>query len=205
METKQFFYFTNTNQKYRSECVQFCSIKQKEWRDKNCEESKNHKKQYYEDNRERIRNQQKNFYENRDVIIRKQNNYERNRSNTDLNHRLVKNTRRRIHHALNVKTKSSSIIEFSGIDFQLYRKCIESQFTTEMNWTKVEMDHAKAICLFDVSKNEELKEAFTWRNTQPLLKHDHHLVRTKFNLLDCQLQFNKAYQFLKINEEERLK
>ena len=69
-----------------------------------------------------------------------------------------------------------------------------------MNWPNIEIDHVKAICLFDVSK-EELKEAFSWKNTQPLLKNDHHLNGTKFNFLDYQLQFIKAYQFLKINEE----
>ena len=69
-------YFRNTNQKYRSQCIHCCSIKQKEWRDKNHEKTKNHKKQYYEDKRERIRSQQKKYYdENRDVTIKKKKNY----------------------------------------------------------------------------------------------------------------------------------
>ena len=55
--------------------------------------------------------------------------------------------------------------------------------------------------MFDVSKEEELKEAFSWKNTQPLLKHDHQQKGTKFNFLDYQLQFIKAYQFLKWNGE----
>ena len=45
--------------------------------------------------------------------------------------------------------------------------------TPEMKWTKTEIDHVKPICLFDVSKDEELKEAFSWKNTQPLLKEIH--------------------------------
>ena len=49
-------YFRNTNKKHRSECIQCCSVKQKEWRDKNYDKIENHKKQYYEDNREIIRN-----------------------------------------------------------------------------------------------------------------------------------------------------
>ena len=86
MKTK--LYFRNTNQKLRNQCIKFCSIKQKEWRDKNHEEIKNHKKQYYEDNRKKIRNQQKKYYvENRDVIIKNQINYERNRRETDVNFR----------------------------------------------------------------------------------------------------------------------
>ena len=73
--------------------------------------------------------------------------------------------------------------------------------TPEMNWTHIELDHVKPICTFDLSDEEQLKEAFNWINTQPLLKHDHQQKGIKFNFLDYQLQFIKAYHFLKINEE----
>ena len=73
--------------------------------------------------------------------------------------------------------------------------------TAEMNWQNIEIDHIKPICMFDVSKDDELKEAFSWKNTQRLLKQDHQQKGIKFNFLDYQLQFIKAYQFLKINEE----
>ena len=88
--------------------MQCCSIKPKEWRDKKHEKLIN-KKKYYEDNREKIRNQQKKYYDrNRGVIIRNQIKNERNRRKTDVNFRLIRNTRRRFHHALNGKPKSSS-------------------------------------------------------------------------------------------------
>ena len=58
--------------------------------------------------------------------------------------------------------------------------------------------------MFDVSKDEELREAFSWKNTQPLLKHIHQQKGTKFNFLDYQLQFINGYHFLNLNEEERL-
>ena len=73
--------------------------------------------------------------------------------------------------------------------------------TPEMNWRNIEIDLVKPICLFDVTKDEELKEAFSRRKTQPLLKHDHQLKRKKPNFLYYQLQFIKAYQFLQLNEE----
>ena len=125
----------------------------------------------------------------------------KNKIKTDVNFRLIRNTRRRIHHALNGKSKSSSTKEFLGIDVDSYRKWIEFQFTPEMTWDNIEIDDVKAICLFDISDDEQLKEAFNWKNTQPLLKHDHQQKGIKFNFLDYQLQFIKAYQFLKINEE----
>ena len=163
---------------------------------------------YYNENREKTR---KNYLENRDKIEEYQLKYRDqintrmneciiNRIKTDANFRLIRNTRRRIHHALNGKSKSSSTREILGIDIDLYRKWIEWQFTPEMHWSNSEVDYVQPICLFDVSKEEELKEAFSWKNTQPLLKHDHQPKGTRFNFIDYQLQFIKAYQFIKLNE-----
>ena len=73
--------------------------------------------------------------------------------------------------------------------------------TPEMNWTNLEIDQVKPICMFCLSKGEELKLAFNWKNTQPLLKEVHSQEGIKFNLLDYRLQFVKAYQFIKLNEE----
>ena len=39
-----------------------------------------------------------------------------------------------------------------------------------MNWSNVEIDHVRPYCFYDVSKDEELKETFNWKNTQPILK-----------------------------------
>ena len=44
------------------------------------------------------------------------------------------------------------------------------QFTSEMNWLNIEIDHVKPICLFDISEDKVLRECFNWKNTQPLLK-----------------------------------
>ena len=130
------------------------------------------------------------------------NEYFKNRIKTDVNFRLIRITRRRIHHALNCKSKSSSTREISGIDVDSYRKWIEHQFKPELNWSNIEIDHVKSICMFDVSKDEELKEAFSWKNTQPLSKPIYHQKGNKCIFLDYQLQFTKAYQFIKLNGQE---
>ena len=97
--------------------------------------------------------------------------------------------------------KSSSTKEFLGIDIETYRIWLEFQFTPEMKWSNIEIDHVKTICTFDLSKVEELGEAFCWKKTQPLLKQDHQKKGTQYNSLDHQLQFIKAYQFLEVKEE----
>ena len=70
-----------------------------------------------------------------------------------------------------------------------------------MNWTNIVIDHVKPICMFDVTKDEELKEAFNWKNTQTLFKEVHQQKGTKLNFPDYQLQFIKACQFIELNEE----
>ena len=102
---------------------------------------------------------------------------------------------------MNGKSKSISTKEILGTDIETYKKWIEWQMTPDMTWNNIQIDHVKPICLFDVTKDEELKEAFNWKNTQPLLKEVHSLKGNKFNFLDYQLQFMKAYQFIKLNEE----
>ena len=70
-----------------------------------------------------------------------------------------------------------------------------------MNWSNIDIDYVQPICLFDVSKDEESRECFNWKNTQPLLKQDHQQKCTKFTFIDYELQFIKSYQFLKLTEE----
>ena len=90
-------------------------------------------------------------------------------------------------------TNQSSAKDISGIDINVHREWIEWQFTPEVNWSNTEGDHVKPICMFDLSKDEELLEAFNWKNTHPFFKQDHLQKETKFYFLDYQLQFKKAY------------
>ena len=157
---------------------------------------------YDSENRERIINRNKDYrLKNHDKIMAQKKIYTKNRYKTDINYRLICKTRSRIYKTLKGMTKQSSSINILGIDINLYRKWLEFQFTPEMNWENIEIDHVKPICMFDITKDEELKEAFNWRNTQPLLKRDHQQKGIKFNYLDYQLQFIKSYQFIKLNEE----
>ena len=70
-----------------------------------------------------------------------------------------------------------------------------------MNWSNMEIEYVEPTCLFDISKDEDLREAFCWKITQPLLKQDHQHKVTKYYFLDYQLQFIRACQFFKLNEE----
>ena len=172
-----------------------CKFRAKKYYNENRDEVK----QYYLDNRDRIKKYQ---LKNHDQNNTRMNECVKNRMKTDVDFRLIRDRRRRIHHALNGKSKSSSTREFLGIYNETYKKWMEFQMTPERKWDIIEIDHVKPICMFDVSKEEEIKETFCWKNTQPLFKHDHQKKGIKFIFLDYQIQCIKAYQFLRLNGHE---
>ena len=92
---------------------------------------------------------------------------------TGVNFRLFRNTRRRVHHALNGKSKPSSTRGNLGIDINPYKNWIEYQFIPVMIWLNSNIDHVMPIFMFDVSNDEELKQAFDWNNAQPLIEEVH--------------------------------
>ena len=127
-------------------------------------------KQYYVDNKNRLLNKQK-FYnkenrdrikeyklKNHDKILAQKRIYSIKKYKTDFSFRLICKTRSRIRQVLNGKSKSSSAIDILGIDINTYKRWIEFQMTPDMTWDNIEIDHVKAICLFDLSKDEELKK-----------------------------------------------
>ena len=152
------------------------------------------RKDYYLKNLDKIKIYIEQDRERRNIFLK-------NKRVTHVSFRLISNTRNRIYNSLKGVTKQSSTKENLGIDIDLYKKWLEFQFTPEMNWSNIEIDHVKPICMFDVTKDEQLKEAFSRKNTQPFLQQDHHKKGTKINFLDYQLQFIKAYRFIKLNEE----
>ena len=88
----------------------------------------------------------KNYYnKNRDSELERCKKYKSNKYKTDINFRLIKRTRNRLYQALNGKSISSSTRDILGIDIDLYRKWLEFQFTPEMNWSNIEIDHVKPL------------------------------------------------------------
>ena len=78
---------------------------------------------------------------------------------------------------------------------------LKLQMTPNMTWVNMQIDLVKPICMFGVSSDEELREGFSWKNTQAIIEENHYRKGTKFNLLDYQIQFIKACHFLELNKE----
>ena len=53
----------------------------------------------------------------------------------------------------------------------------------DMNLFNIGIDHVKPNCMFDTSKDEELRESFTWKNLQPQLKkvHSQKVIKYKYS------------------------
>lgn len=93
--------------------------------------------------------------------------YKKERRNNDPSFRLYESLRKRIWKS--VKNKSNSSIEYLGCDIDFYKKWIEFTMKLDMNWENYgslwNVDHVIPIIKFDSSNNDELKEAFNWKNT----------------------------------------
>ena len=66
------------------------------------------------------------------------------------------------------KPEPISTIDLLGIEIESYRKRIEFQMTSEMNWKIFEMDHVKPISSIDVPKGDKLRKVSNWIINQPL-------------------------------------
>ena len=138
---------------------------------------------------------------NHDRIFSRKKTYSNNRYKTDNNFCLICRTRSRICQALGGKIELFSTKQILGMDIDLYKKWIENQKNPETNWTKIEIQHVKPDCVFDISKDEQLKEALFLKNTQPLLKEINKKKGIKYIFLYYRLQFIKVYHFYKVNED----
>ena len=56
-----------------------------------------------------------------------------------------------------------------------------------MNWSNIQIDHVKTLCVFNVSDDEESKLALNWKDTQTLLKEVQSLKGVEFVFLDYDL------------------
>lgn len=82
-------------------------------------------------------------------------------------------------------TKKSKTYTILGCDFEFFKNYLEGQFTTEMTWKNIHLDH-----IFPTSKAKTLDEIIQlnhYTNFQPLLAKDNIIKSNK--LIEKQLKF----------------
>ncbi len=165
---------------------------QKVYRENNLAKAKENSKDYYENNREKVISNSKSYYmNNREKIkARKKDCREKNSEKAKAyfennpNARITRRLRTRIWIALKGKTKSAITEKLLGCSFDYFRKYFFSLFIDDMIITtfmngKIHIHHIKDCILFDLTKEEEQKECFNYKNLQPLWAKDN-LSKSKY-------------------------
>lgn len=128
--------------------------------------------EYHYKNKEKRNNYNKNYYKNHLAQRRKRFN---DRYKNDLNFRLTTNLRNRVLLAIKRNQKSGSTSDLIGCDIPYLKKYIASLFSEGMSWENYglwQIDHILPCASFDLSKEEEQRRCFNYKNLQPLWEAD---------------------------------
>ena len=115
--------------------------------------------------------------------------YRKNKYNTDLIFRFACKLVNRTSKFFK-GNKSFSTEKLLGCSYEFARKWIEVQFTAEMNWNNIHIDHIRPLSSFTMLEKEQFK-ACNWRNLQPLLKNDNLEKTDNWDGTDENLTFSK--------------
>lgn len=141
---------------------------------KSAEEKKKAKaecdRKYREKNEESLRQKKKAYYLKNGLEQAKK---WQLKMKTDINHVTKKKLRGRVYVALKRGIKSQCTMDLLGCSIEEFKMYFASKFTDGMNWDeymlgKIHIDHIKPCKLFDLTKDEEQKECFNYKNLQPL-------------------------------------
>lgn len=157
-------------------------LKNREYRKENSEKINVQRKQYRQKNKEHIRMKNKEYLPIRKEKIK-------HKRKTDKNFQIQEVLRSKIHKML--KGKKSSFSNYLGIDIELFKKWIEYQFKSDMNWdnfgTLWQLDHILPINQFNFENDIDKKVCFNWTNLQPLYSDEN---RKKSDKLELHYYYN---------------
>lgn len=126
------------------------------WRENNSDRKKENDKRYREENKEKIKKNKKEYYEKNGLKY------------------LFQSISKRLHEKTNGEKKPKEIKVYLGCDESFLKKWFEFQFTSKMSWENYpsywHIDHVVPCSSFDLSKEDELKKCFEWKNCRPLKK-----------------------------------
>lgn len=134
---------------------------------------------FYNKNKDKILAKNKEYYQNnRDLIQSKNKVYWDNKYKTDINFRLAQVLRKRLYSAI----KNGSAIKNLGCPIEELKDHLEAQFTEGMTWDNYgewHIDHIVPLAKFDLTNEDQLKEACNYNNLQPLWAKDN-LSKNKY-------------------------
>jgi hypothetical protein len=178
-------FIPNINQKY---CSDLCKTQakrkyQKQYRKLHRRKIIKMQKEYYYSNRKKLLKKKKIYRQThiKQILITNEK-YRLDKSKTDINFKLKRYLRARIWFALKGIAKSAKTMKLISCSIEFLKKHLEKQFKKGMNWKnygKWHIDHIKPCCQFDLSKLNEQKKCFNYKNLQPLWAIDN-LEKNKY-------------------------
>ena len=122
---------------------------------------------------------------NRELVNKRAVERDKEKCKTDIQYRIKKHLRVRMHEVIIKKSKSTrnrKVEDLIGCEISEYKKHIENQWNSDMNWNNHgdvwEIDHILPIDSFDMTNKQQQKQAFHYTNVQPLYKAEN---RSKSN------------------------
>jgi len=155
---------------------------------KTCVKERNEK--YRQANKEKISEHMKEYYEsNKEKINERNDKYKKNRRKIDPFFKMKDNLRSRTTAAFRNMgySKTSKTQEMLGVDWEIVKQHIESQFTKGMNWDNQGIWHTDHIIPLASAKDEkELLKLCHYSNLQPLWAEDN--LSKSDKIVECQVK-----------------
>ena len=160
------------------------ALQSKSYRTKNKDKISDNKRKWYDANKLEVLQYQASYYEsNKEHIVSRVVQYRKKRLKTDMSFKLQKNLRHRLSKLL--RQQSSKIaVEFLGCSLDELKNHLEANFQNGMTWEnygKWHVDHIRPLSSFDLSSPEQLQQACSYVNLQPLWAKDN---RSKSNKVE---------------------
>ena len=179
-------------------------IRREKERLENPEKVKEKWDKYYDRKKEKMKESKKNYLskpENRKKRNEYIRNYKAKKRLNDKSFVLYENLRKRIWKCL--KNKSNSSKELLGCEITFYLDWISFTMTEKMSWnnygTYWNIDHLIPLKNFDLTKEDEAKKAFNWKNTWAMKSNENFIKKNNIiheNVIRHAILLNN---FVKIN------
>lgn len=125
-------------------------------------------------------------YHSKPSTKRRFNDWRKDYKETNPSYKLAHLERSRVYHALKAKNASTNLRqdERLGCSIAEFRTWLESQFKDGMTWENHglvwHVDHIKPLSWFDLTDENQQKEAFHYTNQQPLFKEENWSKNNRF-------------------------
>lgn len=158
----------------------YYKAKAKAMRENRTPEQKEKQRQYQKDYKIKGREKLKAWRKNNAERLRERKRlWSNKKSASDIEFKILKNLRSRARAALNkgqIK-KVDTTEKLLGCTIPFFKEYFKSLFTEGMTWElflagKIHIDHIKPCCKFDLTKEDEQRACFYYKNLQPLFWED---------------------------------